>query len=334
MPLSCLKFRRVGVPTAAGVILLMSIGLSGWFASPTPELQAQARPSEFDLSGLTIPRNELRRGGPPKDGIPAISRPRFVSPEEATYYRDDDRVVGVVFDGHARAYPLRILTQHEIVNDRLGETALAVTYCPLCDSSLVFDRRVGDREIEFGVSGLLYNSNVLMYDRRTRGGEGLWSQMKTTAVSGSQTGTVLRTVPFEITTWKTWKSRHPGTDVLSRETGFVRNYSGDPYERYFRSSQLMFPAQPPAPTERLELKEPVLGVWNQAGAKAYPLAFFRDESHPRQVEQSLGSATFRVVFDPSDESLRLEDVSGEIERAYAFWFAWYAFHPDTQVYAP
>ena len=139
--------------------------------------------SLFDLSGSIIPIERIRSGGPPKDGIPAISDPLLIPGVDAAYLRKSDRVIGVVFRQEARAYPLRILNFHEVVNDQIEGTALAVTYCPLCDSAAVFDRRTSLGEREFGVSGLLFNSNVLLYDRGAEDAS-LWSQAMVRGVSG------------------------------------------------------------------------------------------------------------------------------------------------------
>ena len=187
----------------------------------------QGRPS-FDLASLIVPANEVHSGGPPKDGIPALTNPRFIAASEATYLRPDERVIGFASGEEARAYPLSILNYHEIVNDRVGDLPVAVTYCPLCDSCAVFDRRTELGEREFGVSGLLYNSNVLMYDR---GGqpESLWSQVMTRGISGPAARRPLTALPLELTTWIEWRSRHPETSVLSSETGHRRDYRRSPY---------------------------------------------------------------------------------------------------------
>ena len=135
---------------------------------------AGAAQNGFDLSDATIPRDELVPGGPPRDGIPAIDRPQFVKPSEVNFLRDEDRVLSVKIDNEVRAYPLRILNWHEIVNDQIGDQAVGVTYCPLSGAGIVFDRRVNGRKPSFGVSGLLYQSDLVMYDRDT---ESLWPQL-------------------------------------------------------------------------------------------------------------------------------------------------------------
>jgi hypothetical protein len=172
--------------------------------------------------------------------------------------------VGVVFGKTAKAYPLKILDYHEAVNDRGGDVPFAVTYCPLCDSAAVFDRRTNDGVIEFGISGLLYNSNVLLYDRRKDGKQSLWSQMMTNSVAGPRVGKSLQTLPLELTTWADWSARHPKTEVLSTETGHHRDYSRSPYASYFGDDRLMFPVKPL--DKRLPLKSRVLGVWSNKTA--------------------------------------------------------------------
>ena len=212
--------------------------------------------SPFDLSKATVPVEEIHSGGPPKDGIPALSKPRLIAAKAATYLAAGDRVIGVAIEGEARAYPIRILNYHEIVNDVLSGKPIAVTYCPLCDSAAVFDRETPRGLREFGVSGLLYNSNVLMYDRDEKA-ESLWSQLQTEAVAGVQVHNRLKLLPLELTTWSDWQSRHPAATVLSPETGHQRDYSRSPYDSYFSTPQLMFPVEPSS--NRLPTKEKVLG---------------------------------------------------------------------------
>src|SRR5215471_9732793 len=173
---------------------------------------SQSVPYAFDLSRHIVPPEEIIGGGPPKDGIPAILNPKFVRPQEAHFLADDDQVIGVARGGEAKAYPLRIMNWHEVVDDSVGGEPLAVTYCPLTASAVVFDRQIHGREVVFGVSGLLYQSNLLMYDRAT---ESLWSQLGGQSVAGSMASTGLASVPSELTTWRHWRALHPDTLVLS-----------------------------------------------------------------------------------------------------------------------
>lgn len=283
----------------------------------------------FDLSATTVPRGEIHAGGPAKDGIPALTNPKFVAGGQATHLQPEDRVIGLVSSGDARAYPLKILDHHEIVNDRIGDMSVAVTYCPLCDSCAVFDRLTPVGEREFGVSGLLYNSNVLMYDR---GGEpeSLWSQVMTKGVSGPAANQSLTALPLELTTWKDWQSRHPTTSVLSTQTGHGRNYSQSPYAPYFATPELMFPALPAS--DRLPRKARVLGVWTDKAARAYPESTFsRDRT---RVEENVGGKRIVIEFNPEAKSLRVVEADDGVHWMYSLWFAWYAMRPATDVFSP
>ncbi|MEE9592058.1 MAG: DUF3179 domain-containing protein [Thermoplasmata archaeon] len=181
---------------------------------------------------LTVQEGNISVTGVPKDGIPSIDLPRFVPAEEASSFVADNHIVfGFAADGGARAYPQRILVWHEIVNDAFGATPLVVTYCPLTGSQVAFQSaaRSGADPRTFGVSGRLVNSNLLMYDRQT---DSNWPQIFGHAIRGSHRGARLETVPLTWTTWGRWRTRHPETEVLSTETGFLRNYQGDPYGSY------------------------------------------------------------------------------------------------------
>lgn len=280
----------------------------------------------FDFSVVTVPANEIHAGGPPKDGIPAISAPRLI-PAAAARLRPDDRVVGIVAGSDARAYPINILNYHEIVNDRIGDTPIAVTYCPLCDSVVGFDRRTPLGEREFGVSGLLYNSNVLMYDRGGRP-ESLWSQLATQGISGPAANKALSTIPVELTTWQEWRARYPATQVLSTDTGYQRDYARNPYVRYFNVPDLMFPAKPES--NRLPTKERVVGVWTAEAARCYPeSAFSRDR--PR-IEDTIGDERVVIAFNPDTRSLRVEAADQGVQWMYSLWFAWHAFRPGATIF--
>ncbi len=294
---------------------------------PAARLVQYRAGSAFDLRNTIIPRNEILPGGPPKDGIPALTNPAVIGPQEAAYLHPADRVAGVVVGQHSRAYPLKILNYHEIVNDRLGGIPIAVTYCPLCDSVVVFDRRIDGKVLEFGVSGLLYNSNVLMYDRGGRP-ESLWSQLAAQGVSGPAARKGLAPLPVELTSWQDWRTRHPDTSVLSDRTGHARNYQVNPYQAYFAQRNLMFPARPTS--NRLPVNTAVLGVWSGGTARAYPLSAFDPQG--QTLEQELGGKRFTLVYDGQHKALRVASADENLHWMYAFWFAWYAFRPHTEVY--
>ena len=172
----------------------------------------------FDLSQHAVPLEKIVAGGPGKDGIPAITNPNFLKGADASFLREEDRVLGLGEGSKAKAYPIKILNWHEIVNDRADGKPVVITYCPLCGTGMAFQAVVHGKEVSFGVSGLLYQSDLLMYDHQS---ESLWSQVSMKAVAGPLTGTKLTPVPLVHTTWGDWKRSHPATQVLSTETGIV-----------------------------------------------------------------------------------------------------------------
>jgi hypothetical protein len=183
-----------------------------------------------DFSKHTIPYSEIFSGGPRKDGIPAIDQPRFVTIVEADKWLSPKEAVIIVEINHqARAYPIQILIWHEIVNDTLGGAPISVTYCPLCNTAIVFERSLEGRTLDFGTTGRLRYSNLLMYDRQT---ESWWQQGNGTAVIGELFGKQLKIIPAAIVSWEMFKATFPQGDVLSKETGAIRDYGSNPYVRY------------------------------------------------------------------------------------------------------
>jgi hypothetical protein len=187
----------------------------------------------FDLSNSILPPEQIISGGPPRDGIPAISDPRLIAADQVDYLKPTDRVVGISLKGQSRAYPIAILNWHEIVNDEIDGRRLAITYCPLCGTAVAFDATIDGSPTDFGVSGLLYNNDVLLYDRET---ESLWSQIMSEAISGERVGTKLIMLPLSHTTWRDWLAKHPDTLVLSEDTGYSRDYQRNPYAKPILSS--------------------------------------------------------------------------------------------------
>jgi hypothetical protein len=219
----------------------------------------------FDLKGSLIPIEQIHFGGPPKDGIPAIDQPNFLPGKLAAFLRDDDAVLGIARGGISRAYPVRILNWHEVVNDRYGDEAVVITFCPLCGTGVAFDARIDGRVLSFGVSGLLYNSDVLLYDRQT---QSLWSQLLGQAISGPMKGQHLKMLPLTHTTWAGWRAGHPASEVLAANTGMQRAYERDPYAGYETSEEIMFPVA--FRSAGYHPKERVLGIRIGEQAKAYP----------------------------------------------------------------
>jgi uncharacterized protein DUF3179 len=281
----------------------------------------------FDVSNAAVPIRAIQRGGPPKDGIPAIDRPKFARAEQAKLAADD-RVLGVLRNGQARAYPVLILNWHEVVNDRFGDSQVVITYCPLCGTGMAFDAPSSTKGSGFGVSGLLYNSDVLLYDRAT---QSLWSQILQAAISGPLKGTRLESVPLTHTTWADWRRRHPRTEVLSTVTGFTRDYGTDPYAGYDRIQRLMFEVE--NRDDRFPLKEWVLGVEVSGKAKAYPFSVLaRAVDAKGELTDIVGGKRLRVRYDRIHATAEAFDADGRpLPGIMAFWFAWVAFHPGTEV---
>jgi len=220
-------------------------------------MASQAQTLRTDLSRALVPLDEVVAGGPAPDGIPAIDRPAFVPPGTADgWLRPKEPVLALDINGDARAYPLQILMWHEIVNDTVGDKPVVVTYCPLCNSGLVFERVVNGVTLGFGTSGKLYKSDLVMYDRQSHS---LWSQMEGQAIVGERTGVRLTLVPANTIAFDDWKATYPGGKVLSRETGHQRRYGMNPYESYDEASRRPFHFEG-RPDGRWPPKERVVGI--------------------------------------------------------------------------
>jgi hypothetical protein len=191
----------------------------------------------------------------------------------------------------------------------------------------VYDRTVKRKELTFGVSGMLYESNVLFYDHQT---ESLWSQLREEAVTGTHTGTRLKALPSVTTTWKAWREQHPQTLVLSTQTGFPRNYRRSPYAGYDQSAELMFPVK--HEDERLSPKEKVVGVSIGTVHKAYPLRLFRERAEP--IVDTVGKTRIKILYNAeADTAQVVEADSGKLLPAVVvYWFAWATFHPQSPMY--
>ena len=310
-----------------------------------------------------IPLDKIRGGGPPKDGIPSIDSPVFAEISNSQFMSDSDTVIGLVINGEAKAYPIFILVWHEIINDKVGGIPVAVTYCPLCYTNQVFERIIDGVEVEFGTSGKLYNSNLLMYDRLT---ESYWSQALGIAVKGELTGYKLNLIPFDVITWGDWKKLHPDTMVLTTDTGYIRSYATDPYGNYYTEPRIMFPVE--YSDDRMHPKEIIIGFNQDNIYKAYKQ---NDIESNIIINDSIGETSVMLVSLYSENSRAFErtingvildfeymdgkifdsqtnsewnydglSVSGkhqgeQLERMPiepGFWFEWIAFHPQTLVY--
>jgi hypothetical protein len=211
------------------IIALLLVTLASAEAAADPRLWRLEGWANTDFEKASIDFSEIVSGGPPKDGIPSIDDPRFIAAEEEESLGKDEPVIGLALNGDARAYPLRILIWHEIVNDTVGGVPVTVTYCPLCNSAIVFERTAAGRVLDFGTTGKLRNSDLVMYDRQT---ESWWQQFTGSAIVGDMTGTELKSVPARLESFALFKKRHPEGKVLLAGNPNARPYGVNPYVRY------------------------------------------------------------------------------------------------------
>ncbi len=247
-------------------IAILFLAATSLWSACSQETNVLGTPSNTDINdqGWAIPRSEVFDGGPGKDGIPSIDDPQFSAVAAIDFLEADDLVVGVKVGDEIRAYPHPVLDWHEIVNDEIANLPLALTYCPLTGTAIGWQREINGTVTSFGVSGLLYNSNLIPYDRET---DSNWSQMRLDCVQGDLKGERIETYPVLETSWATWKRLFPDSKVLNTNTGFSRNYKVYPYGDYQTSNRTIFPVTPE--DERLHAKERVLGVIVDGEAKLY-----------------------------------------------------------------
>lgn len=251
---------------------------------------------ETDFSKHNVPYNEIFSGGVPRDGIPPIDNPKFVAVAEAGDWLEDlEPVIALEIEGEAKAYPLQILTWHEIVNDAVGGVPVAVTFCPLCNSALVFDRTLNGEVYDFGVSGNLRNSDLIMWDRQT---QTWWQQLTGEAIVGELTGTQLDILPATIAAWQDFRDIYPEGMVLSRDTGHGREYGKNPYVGYDEVGQspfLFFGEE----DERLLPTERVAALTVGQTAVAFPFSFLESEG---VVHHQAAGQDMVVFFRPGVRS--------------------------------
>jgi hypothetical protein len=319
-------------------------------APPPPKGQLSVPTDEWrtDFSKHTVPLSEFVSGGPGKDGIPAIDNPSFAPVDAVTFLRPREPVIQLAVGREIRAYPIQILVWHEIVNDRVGGVPVVVTFCPLCNTALAFDRRVDRRTLSFGVSGNLRNNDLVMYDRET---ESWWQQFGGVGVVGRYSGTRLRQLPAHIVAWSEFARRHPGGQVLARpradpssvERDFLRPYGQNPYAGY--DSVDSPPLVPIAEDDdRLPPKERVVFIERGGDAVAVPLSALAGQTEIR-VEAGGDELLVRrrgSVTSPLDAPLTeagrpvataevVDERGRPVPFDQPFWFAVAAFRPDVEI---
>lgn len=355
--------------TSLVILTIIALTFGGVADAPSPPMpqsnQTDVERTEDGTRFIVNPR-QLRQGCPGgMDCIPSIDEPTYESTEQADWLANDDLVIAIEIDGEARAYPLRILNVHEIVNDEINGHPIAVTYCPLCRSGLVFNRSINGSVLSFGVSGKLLNANLVMYDRQT---ETYWSQLNGTAIVGPLVPARLEIYPNTITTWGEWRAAHPNTRVLSRSTGIypISTYSGNPYSSFADRERVGFGVSDV--DNRLGSKTVVYGVTIGNTSRAYPEPIVKnkdvinDEVNDVPVliveDQTTGgvrvfvrevngsprefhAADNRLIDDQGTEwnytgtALDGPDTGTELRELNShgiYWFAWSEFHPETDVY--
>jgi hypothetical protein len=353
--------RRLLTFASGGWVLLLAVIVSGlliaWAVGPVILGIASRPPGDgrtiesyrFDLEPLTVPRELIVAALPHREAVPRLDDPgrivgrdmKTLNRERGKYVLDNDRVVGVVVNGEARAYPITVLNVHEVVNDELGGVPIAVTYHWPCDSVMVFDRRVDGRTLTLAVSGLLYNSNHLLYDRGASadevGGESLWSQLLARAVSGpdAEAGARLDVLPATLTSWVNWLATHPETTVIDRDPTMVkRRYSKANPAQYFLLGKVVYPAEPGTPEDGPPPLMRSIMVETGGVRRVYPLLQIKnrlDENDGLEVVQ--GGQTLRFDYDRPTDTVIVTSTTGDTEPfvRHSLWFAWHAMHPDDEL---
>jgi hypothetical protein len=299
----------------------------------------------FDLTPCLVDREQLVAAGMCKDALRSLVDPPVVAGSDVKginkrqrgkFLVSTDRVIGVTVNGASRAYPIQILNCHEVVNDTLGGVPIVVTYNPPCDSAVAFERTVGGETLEFGVSGLLYNSNLLMYDRREAGaGESLWSQLLGRAISGPAAADdrQLTMINTALVAWGDWLDTYPDTTVVDRDPKMIKRYKQTSYDGYFQSARLRFPVDPLPPEGGPRAKDRVVVVSTDRSRAVFALAGIARQAGADGSYQATLDGTavqFRYRADPETVAVR---AGGDtpIRAVHSFWFAWHAMHPDDEL---
>jgi hypothetical protein len=324
-------------PFVAALALLAFLAAS-FPAAATPALWRIEGWKKTDFNKTSIDFREILSGGPPKDGIPSIDNPQFRSIGKVTDLGGTEPVIGLEINGNARAYPLRILIWHEIVNDEVGGTPVSVTYCPLCNSAIVFDRRLDGRVLDFGTTGKLRNSDLVMYDRQT---ESWWQQFIGTGIVGEYTGRKLKTIPARVESFDHFKARHPDGKVLVPNDENMRMYGHNPYVGYDSASRpFLYSGEMP---KGINPMARVVVVRSKGKPKAVTLELLRkngkvtlgDISLKWQKGQNSALDTGEIAKgrDVGNVVAQRKSASGMQDVVYdvTFAFVFHAFHPTEPI---
>ena len=329
------RYRWVAV---VALVCAAAVGFVYWAqqATANPENWRYEWP-QTDFSKTSVDFEEILSGGPPKDGIPSIDDPQFMPVADMKELGEKEPVVGLVVNGEARAYPLRILTWHEIVNDVIGGVPVAVTYCPLCNSAVVYDRRVDGAATEFGTTGKLRNSDLVMYDRAT---ESWWQQFVGRAIVGQQTGKELRVLPARLESWTRFAARHPDGQVLVPNNRHMRPYGNNPYVGYDRAQRpFLYNGDYP---EGIEPMARVVAVDGEAWALELLQAAGQIEAGDLRLSweagqnSALDAGRIDEGRDVGNVVVQRQGADGLADVPYdvTFAFVFHAFHPEGEIHKP
>lgn len=343
-PRSDLSLRQGGWVLLVAALLCLPV--LGWRAMAWSEQRGSSAVGDghdpgsygFELQSLDVPSHLLAAGGMPREGLRALDHPPFLELEQVAtlnpgghggkFMVSGDRVVGLAFGGQVRAYPLHLLQWYELTNDTIGEVPVLVVYSPLVDGVVVFRRPPGadGQPLRFASSGLVYQSEQLAFDRAS---ESLWSPLLGRAIAGPARGQALERLPHALVSWGWWKAQHPETVLLARDEDVRKRRKRNPYGSYVGSDILRFPVEPlPDPgMGRLKQRVTVLGRGGERVVLRH--SDLLELAQPRACF-TLAGERVELSFQPASDTLAVE--GGQLDwSAQAFWFAWYATHPDDRV---
>lgn len=331
--------RSIGSPGLAIVLVAFAAMASPPYAHATPERWKAQEWGKTDFSKTKVKWSEILSGGPPKDGIPSIDKPKFKPAADIKDMPGREPVIGLELNGDARAYPLRVLTWHEIVNDIVGGVPVAITYCPLCNSAIVFRRKVAGKVLDFGTTGKLRNSDLVMYDRQT---ESWWQQFTGEAIVGTMLGTTLDTVPARLESFERFVKRYPKGKVLVPNNPTGRSYGRNPYAGYDTARQpFLYRGEMP---EGIEPMARVVVIEVKAKRVAVSLALLRKKGQmtvgDTRLEWIEGQASAlddseiakgREVGNVVATRISGPDAGKDVRYDVTFAFVFHAFHPKNEM---
>ena len=317
-----------------GILAILLLGTPAAFAGPDP---LPGENWKTDFSKISVPSSEIRSGGPRKDGIPSIDDPQFVAIGEAGDIADNEPVIGFELNGDARAYPLSVLMWHEVANDTVGGVPVAVTYCPLCNAAIVFDARHDGKPLEFGTTGRLRKSDLLMYDRQT---ESWWQQFSGKAIVGDLVGSKLKVLPSRLESFTNFKARFPDGKVLVPNNPDQREYGLNPYVGYDTLARPFlysgplpddFPAMARVIVVRREGAEPL--IVSMESLREVGTLDVEGHTFAWQAGQASALDTREIASGREVGNVVVTDSASGDDVAYDVTFAFvaHAFHPETAI---